>query len=103
MANSKEAGYDLIELPVFNPAAMDIAALQRALATHDLGVTCSLGLGFHNDINSEDPDSVARGEQTLNDALSAARDLARPTSAASSSAPSAHTRTCPRRRASQLP
>jgi D-psicose/D-tagatose/L-ribulose 3-epimerase len=78
VANSKEAGYDLIELPVFNPAAMDIGALQRALAAHALGVTCSLGLGFHNDINSEDPDSVARGEQTLGDALSAARDLGSP-------------------------
>jgi D-psicose/D-tagatose/L-ribulose 3-epimerase len=75
VASTKEAGYDLIELPVFDPSSMDIGALQRALATNDLGVTCSLGLGFHNDINSEDPDSVARGEQTLNDALSAARDL----------------------------
>jgi D-psicose/D-tagatose/L-ribulose 3-epimerase len=75
VANSKEAGYDLIELPVFNPAAMDIAALQRALAANDLGVTCSLGLGFDNDINSEDPESVARGEATLDAALSAARDL----------------------------
>jgi D-psicose/D-tagatose/L-ribulose 3-epimerase len=78
VANTKEAGYDLIELPVFQPAAMDITALQRALAAHELGATCSLGLGFHNDINSEDPDSVARGEQTLNDALSAARDLGSP-------------------------
>ena len=37
--------------------------------------TCSLGLGFDNDINSEDPESVARGEQTLNDALSMLRDI----------------------------
>ena len=33
------------------------------------------GLGFDNDINSEDPDSVARGEATLNDALAMVRDL----------------------------
>lgn len=78
VASSKEAGYDLIELPVFQPASMDIAAIQRALAAHELGATCSLGLGFHNDINSEDPDSVARGEQTLNDALAAARDVGSP-------------------------
>ena len=65
VASSKEAGYDLIEFPVFQPSAMDIGAIQRALAAHELGATCSLGLGFHNDINSEDPDSVARGEQTL--------------------------------------
>lgn len=75
IASSKEAGYDLIELPVFQPAAMDVPAIARALEANDLGVTCSLGLGFDNDINSEDPDSVARGEQTLNDALSAARDM----------------------------
>ena len=78
VASSKEAGYDLIELPVFQPASMDIAAIQRALAAHEMGATCSLGLGFHNDINSEDPDSVARGEQTLNDALAAARDVGSP-------------------------
>ena len=78
VASSKEAGYDLIEFPVFQPSAMDIGAIQRALAAHGLGATCSLGLGFHNDINSEDPDSVARGEQTLGDALSMARDIGSP-------------------------
>jgi len=75
IASSKEAGYDLIELPVFQPAEMDVPAIARALEANELGVTCSLGLGFDNDINSEDPGSVLRGEQTLNDALSAARDM----------------------------
>jgi D-psicose/D-tagatose/L-ribulose 3-epimerase len=78
IASSREAGFDLIEFPVFQPKAMDIGAITRSLAEHGLGVTCSLGLGFHNDINSDDPDSVARGEQTLSDALSAARDLGSP-------------------------
>ena len=45
---------------------------------HGLGITCSLGLSFDNDINSSDPDSVARGERLLNDALAAARDLGSP-------------------------
>jgi D-psicose/D-tagatose/L-ribulose 3-epimerase len=75
VASTAEAGYDLIEFPAFEPASMDIAAIQRALEAHGIGATCSLGLGFDNDINSEDPDSVARGEQTLNDALSMARDI----------------------------
>jgi D-psicose/D-tagatose/L-ribulose 3-epimerase len=75
VASSAEAGYDLIELPAFEPAAMDIGAIGRALEAHGIGATCSLGLGFDNDINSEDPDSVARGEQTLDDALSMARDI----------------------------
>jgi D-psicose/D-tagatose/L-ribulose 3-epimerase len=75
IANTKEAGYDLIELPAFRPDQMDVGAIQKALADYELEATCSLGLGFHNDINSEDPETVARGEQTLDDALSMARDV----------------------------
>jgi len=75
VASTKEAGYDLIELPAFDPASMDIAALAKALEQNDLDVTCSLGLGFDNDINSEDPEVVARGEQTLEDGLAMTRDL----------------------------
>ena len=78
IASSKEAGYDLIEFPVFQPQTMDIGTIQRSLADHELGATCSLGLGFHNDINSADPETVRRGERTLNDALSAARDIGSP-------------------------
>ncbi len=75
IASTKEAGYDLIEFPVFHPRSMDIAAIARAVEEHGLGITCSLGLSFANDINSSDPASVARGEQLLNDALAATRDL----------------------------
>jgi D-psicose/D-tagatose/L-ribulose 3-epimerase len=75
VASSAEAGYDLIEFPVFSPDEMDIPAIVKALANHGLEATCSLGLGFDNDINSNDPESVARGEQTLDDALSMARDI----------------------------
>jgi D-psicose/D-tagatose/L-ribulose 3-epimerase len=75
VSSTKEAGYDIIELPAFEPAEMDIAAIQRALEANEVEATCSLGLGFDNDINSEDPDSVARGEATLNDALAMCRDL----------------------------
>jgi D-psicose/D-tagatose/L-ribulose 3-epimerase len=75
VSSSKEAGYDLIELPAFQPAEMDIPAIVHALETHELEATCSLGLGFDNDINSEDPERVARGEQTLNDALAMTRDV----------------------------
>jgi len=75
VSSTKEAGYDIIELPAFSPADMDIAAIQKALEAHEVEATCSLGLGFDNDINSADADSVARGEQTLNDALSMVRDI----------------------------
>jgi D-psicose/D-tagatose/L-ribulose 3-epimerase len=40
--------------------------------------TCSIGLSFDKDINSEDPECVARGEALLHDALMAARDLGSP-------------------------
>jgi D-psicose/D-tagatose/L-ribulose 3-epimerase len=78
VASSKEAGYDLVEFPVFQPAAMDIEAIQRALSANGMTATCSLGLSFDKDINSEDPACVARGEAVLSDALSAARDLGSP-------------------------
>jgi D-psicose/D-tagatose/L-ribulose 3-epimerase len=75
VSSTREAGYDIIEMPAFDPAAMDVAAIQKALEAHQIEATCSLGLGFDNDINSEDAGSVARGEATLNDALSLVRDL----------------------------
>ena len=78
VASSKEAGYDLVEFPVFQPAAMDIEAIQRALSANGMTATCSLGLSFDKDINSEDPACVARGEVVLHDALMAARDLGSP-------------------------
>ena len=78
VASSKEAGYDLVEFPVFQPAAMDIEAIQRALSANGMTATCSLGLSFDKDINSEDPECVARGEALLHDALMAARDLGSP-------------------------
>ncbi len=55
ISSTREAGFDIIELPAFDPASMDIAAIQRALEAHEIEPTCSLGLGFDNDINSETP------------------------------------------------
>jgi D-psicose/D-tagatose/L-ribulose 3-epimerase len=75
IASSKEAGYDLIEFPVFQPRSLDVDAISRSLARHGLDVTCSLGLSAHNDISSADPEVVAHGEELLGDALSVARDL----------------------------
>ena len=73
--SSKEAGFDLVEFPVFSPDQMDIPAIVKALEAVDMEATCSLGLGFDNDINSEDPESVARGEATLDGALTFAQDI----------------------------
>ena len=73
--SSKEAGFDLVEFPVFSPDQMDIPAIVSSLEANDMEATCSLGLGFDNDINSDDPESVARGEETLMSALTFAQDI----------------------------
>ena len=39
IASSHEAGYDLIEFPVFEPTELDIGAITRSLREHELGVT----------------------------------------------------------------
>jgi len=76
--STKEAGYDLIEIPVLDPSTVDVADTARVLESTGVDATCSLGLGFDTDISSDDPEIVARGAQLLNDALSVARDLGSP-------------------------
>src|ERR1700680_3912674 len=69
IAESKAAGYDYIELMLFNPGAIDVEKTRKLLHESGLGVTGSLGLGWDNDISSEDPAVVARGEALLRDVL----------------------------------
>ena len=78
IASTREAGYDLIEFPVFDPGALDVAAVARQLGAHQLGARCSLGLSRETDISSEDPAVVARGERLLGDVISVARDIGSP-------------------------
>ena len=75
IAGTAELGYDLIEIPMLDPAKVDAATTRRQLEAHGISATCSLGLAFDTDISSEDPDAVARGEALLNDGLSVARDI----------------------------
>ena len=75
IASTAELGYDLIEVPLLDPGAVDAAVTARQLETYGVRPTTSLGLGFDNDISSDDPDIVARGEATLNDAVRVARDI----------------------------
>lgn len=69
ISESRAAGYDYIELMLFNPAAIDVAGTRDLLAEFGLGVTSSLGLGWDNDISSDDPAVVARGEALLADVI----------------------------------
>ena len=72
---SKAAGYDYIELMLFNPGSVDLEQTRTLLRDADLGVTSSLGLNFDNDLSSEDPAVVARGEALLNDVIAANAQL----------------------------
>lgn len=73
--SSAALGYDLIEIPALDPAAIDVTSTVRLLAEYKLGVSVSLGLGVNSDITSPDQDIARRGEQVLMTAVSLARDL----------------------------
>jgi D-psicose/D-tagatose/L-ribulose 3-epimerase len=68
--NSAEAGYGLIEIPALDPSTIDVEHTKKVLKDFGMKGACSLGLTFDADINSEDMESVARGEARLMDALS---------------------------------
>jgi D-psicose/D-tagatose/L-ribulose 3-epimerase len=72
---TKRAGYDYIEIPLFDPSAVDAEMTARVLEEYELGVTCSLGLPFDADISSPDEEVSTRGHNLLGDVLSVARDL----------------------------
>jgi len=78
VAQTKRAGYDLIEIPLLDPASVDAAMTRRLLVEHGLKATCSLGLSAATDVSSEDPATVAAGEAMLNSALQCAVDFGAP-------------------------
>ena len=69
VSSTREAGYDLIEIPALDPAAIDAGHTRSVLADHGVRGVCSLGLDLDADISSPDPDVVRRGEAKLADAL----------------------------------
>ncbi len=75
IAATAACGYDLIEVPLLDPKAIEPAVTVRQLERHGIGAATSLGLGFDTDISSTDRDRVARGEALLSDALSVTRDM----------------------------
>lgn len=72
---TREAGFDLIEIPLMDPEGIDVASARRALAANDLIATGSLGLTPGTDISSDDPDIVAGGAAVLNKALEVVSDI----------------------------
>ena len=67
--NSKQAGYDVIEIPALEPKSINIEYTKLCLKEYNMKATVSLGLSFDCDINNEDPIIVEKGLQRLLDAL----------------------------------
>jgi D-psicose/D-tagatose/L-ribulose 3-epimerase len=68
-ASTAAAGFDLLEVPLLDPAKVDGPATAALLDRHHLQAACSLGLSFDTDISSEDTAKVAAGESLLHAAL----------------------------------
>jgi D-psicose/D-tagatose/L-ribulose 3-epimerase len=73
--SSKTAGFDLIEIPVLDPATIDIDMTRQILQSVGLSAGCSLGLSVDTDISSTDPAIVAAGDRLLHEALNVARGI----------------------------
>ncbi len=75
IAQTRRAGFDLLELSLHDATDLDAAAARQQLAAAGLQVACSRGLAFDADISSDDPDVVARGEVLLHDSLATTHAL----------------------------
>jgi D-psicose/D-tagatose/L-ribulose 3-epimerase len=75
LALTKETGFDLIEIPLLDPGAVDAVMTRRLLEEHGLAASCSLGLGFDTDVSSADQAVAARGEELLAEAVDVAAAL----------------------------
>lgn len=75
---ASEAGYDLIEIPAIDRAALDSLDTRRLLDRHGIDSVVSLALGFDDDINSTDAARSARGEHRLSEAVAFAAEIGAP-------------------------
>jgi D-psicose/D-tagatose/L-ribulose 3-epimerase len=75
ITQTRQAGFDLLELSLHDATDLDAAAARQQLAAAGLQVACSRGLAFDADISSDDPDVVARGEVLLHDSLATTHAL----------------------------
>lgn len=75
ISSTAKAGFDLIEIPALDPARIDTDDTRERLRAHGIRATISLGLAPDSDINSEDAACIARGRQTLHDALAVGRGI----------------------------
>lgn len=66
---TKEAGFDFVEITIFDLATFDAKATARMLKDVGLAATCSTALVSETDISSGDEDAARRGEQHLLECL----------------------------------
>lgn len=74
----RAAGFDVAELPLLNPQAMDFAKLAAALAEAGLVASCGTGLGVETDITSPDPAVRSAGLAHLRACLDGAARVGSP-------------------------
>jgi D-psicose/D-tagatose/L-ribulose 3-epimerase len=72
---TKDAGFDLLELSLHDSLSLDADRARRELAAAGLAVACSRGLAFEADVSSEDPRVVERGAALLASSLETTRAL----------------------------
>src|SRR5690625_3622026 len=70
-----QAGFDLLEVPLLDPAEADAAMIREALDANGIDASCSLGLHFVTIIWSTGPQVVEAGAARLRSALQVAVDL----------------------------
>ncbi|MFD1538754.1 sugar phosphate isomerase/epimerase family protein [Nonomuraea guangzhouensis] len=66
---ARACGFDVVEIPVFEPDTLSPAATRQALERHGMEATCSVGLPFDADLASDDGAVSAAGERYLLAAL----------------------------------
>lgn len=75
LEQTKEAGFDLIELSYLDPAHVDIDRLAKRIAELELGVAISIGLPEDGDVSSADKAVAKRGVEILDQMVALTRDL----------------------------
>lgn len=73
-----EIGYDLVEVLMFDPYTLDLAATRAGLAGTGLGLRLGMALGPETDISSDNAGIAAKGEAAVGRALEIAADLGAP-------------------------
>ena len=75
LSTAAQIGYDVMELPLLNPDALDTDFVSKAYEKFNLEPTVSLGLSYKTDIASEDLDRVKAGRELLFKALDKTIDV----------------------------